>query len=60
MFGWQVVLPVEVSSPTKENVLPKAADTDHENKDTLIDKYFLFHNKRLEKVKAKKHHNPDV
>ena len=74
MFGRQAVLPVEVSSPTKADVLPKATDTDHDNKDYLIDENFLFHNKMLEKVKAnivdaqarqkkaydKKSHNPDV
>jgi len=71
MFGRQAVLPIEVSSPTKENVLPKTTDTDHDN---LIDEHFLVHNKRLEKVKAntvdaqvrqkkaydKKCHDPDV
>ena len=74
MFGRQAVLPVEVSSPTKENLVPKTVDTDHDYKDNLIDEHLLFHNKRLEKVKAstvdaqarqkkaydKKRHNPDV
>jgi len=74
MFGRQAVLPVEVSSPTKANVLQKTTDTDHDKKDNLIDEHFLFHNKRLEKVKAnivdaqarqkkaydKKRHDPGV
>jgi len=37
MFGRQAVLPVEVSSPTKENLVQKTVDTDHDYIDNLID-----------------------
>jgi len=74
MFGRQAVLSVEVSSPTKENALPGPAESDHGNRDKLIDEHFLFHSKKVEEVKAnivnaqarqrkaydKKNHNPSV
>ena len=73
MFGRQAVLPVEVSSPTKAD-LEQNLTSDHDNTDHLIDRHFLFHNERLEKVKAniidaqarqkkaydRKRHNPDL
>lgn len=72
MFGRQAILPVEVSSPKKKDVL--VSPTGQESKDRIIDDNLTYRRKMAEKVKEniiaaqerqkkaydKKHHDPEI
>ena len=72
MFGWQAILPVEVSSPKKEDAFVNM--TSEANKDRIIDDHLSYRSKVAEKVKEniiaaqarqkkaydRKRHNPET